>query len=118
MKNPVIVVTMIMTVGRQKMSKKGKPPMSLKRQRRLYAAHQAVASRLAADEFFGRLEMSTVWVLAAVIIAMEDSHCKVKYENWYKRFAEIYPELIKDPQPYIDKAEAIVGEPIEIHWEE
>ena len=108
----------IMIVGRLKMGKGKKPIMSVKRQRRLYAAHQAVASRFAADEFFDRLEMSTVWVLAAVIIAMEDSHCKVKYENWYKRFAEIYPELIKDPQPYIDKAEAIVGEPIEIHWEE
>ena len=103
--------------GMLKMSKKGKPPMSLKRQRRLYAAHQAVASRFAADEFFSRLEMSTVWVLSAVIIAMEDSHCKVNYEKWYKRFAEVYPELIKDPQPFLDKAAEIVGEPIEIHWE-
>ena len=63
------------------------------------------------------LELSTTFVLAAVVLAMDRAHCKVNYDRWFQYFAEIYPELIKDPVPYIRQAEEIIGGDIEIHFE-
>lgn len=79
---------------------------------RVYQAGDAVAAR----RFDERLELSTTYVLAGVVLAMEQAHCKVNYDKWFSRFAEIYPELIKDPVPYIKQAEEIIGGDIEIHW--
>ena len=62
------------------------------------------------------LELSTTFTLAAVILAMDQAHCKVNYDKWFNNFAVIYPELLQDPLPYIQKAEAIIGGEIEIHW--
>lgn len=89
----------------------------MNRKQRLYAAHQQVASRFAAEEFNRRLEISTTWTLAGVILAMDAAHCKVNYDKWFDKFAEIYPELIKDPEPYVKQAEQIADADIEIHWE-
>ena len=89
----------------------------MNRKQRIYAAHQAIASRFAAEEFNRRLEISTTWVLAGMILAMDQAHCKVNYEKWFGRFAEIYPEILKDPEPYVRQAEKIADADIEIHWE-
>ena len=64
------------------------------------------------------LELSTTFTLAAVVLAMDKAHAKVNHEKWFNAFAEIYPELLKDPLPYIKKAEDIAGMDIEIHWTE
>ena len=66
------------------------------------------------------LELSTTFVLAAVILAMDKAHCKVNYDKWFGNFAEIYPQLLQaeSPIPYIKKAEEIAGAEIEIHWTE
>ena len=62
------------------------------------------------------LELSTTFTLAAVVLAMDKAHVKVNYDKWFAYFAEIYPELIKDPVPCIKQAEEIIGGDIEIHW--
>lgn len=64
------------------------------------------------------LELSTTFVLAAVVLAMDKAHCKVNWDKWFSNFAKIYPELLQsdDPVSYIKRAEDIVGAEIEIHW--
>lgn len=66
------------------------------------------------------LELSTTFVLAAVVLAMDKAHCKVNWDKWFNNFAEIYPQLLQaeSPIPYIRKAEEIAGAEIEIHWTE
>lgn len=88
------------------------PKMNLKRINRVYEVADAIASR----KFNDRLEMSTTYTLAAMILAMDKAHCKINYEKWFDLFAEIYPELIKDPVPYIQEASRIVDADIEIHF--
>lgn len=65
------------------------------------------------------LEMSTTFVLAAVVLAMDRAHCKVNWDKWFQYFTEIYPELIHSEQPmdYVHKAGDIIGGDIEIYWE-
>ena len=65
------------------------------------------------------LELSTTFVLAAVVLAMDRAHCKVNWDKWFNYFAEIYPELLQadSPIPYIRQAEEIIGGEIEIHFE-
>ena len=74
--------------------------------------------RMAVEATNRNLEMSTTFVLAGVILAMDKAHCKVNYDKWFQYFAEIYPELLQsdDPVWYIKRAEDIVGAEIEIHW--
>lgn len=66
------------------------------------------------------LEMSTTFVLAAVVLAMDRAHCKVNWDKWFQYFTEIYPELIHSEQPmdYVHKAGDIIGGDIEIYWTE
>ena len=66
------------------------------------------------------LELSTTFVLAAVVLAMDKAHCKVNWDKWFNNFAEIYPQLLQaeSPIPYIRQAEEIAGAEIEIHWTE
>ena len=66
------------------------------------------------------LELSTTFVLAAVVLAMDKAHCKVNWDKWFNNFAEIYPQLLQaeSPIPCIRQAEEIVGAEIEIHWTE
>lgn len=65
------------------------------------------------------LEMSTTFVLAAVVLAMDRAHCKVNWDKWFQYFTEIYPELIHSNQPmdYVHKAGEVIGGDIEIYWE-
>ena len=65
------------------------------------------------------LEMSTTFVLAAVVLAMDRAHCKVNWDKWFQYFTEIYPELIHSEQPmdYVHKAGEVIGGDIEIYWE-
>ncbi len=91
---------------------KTKLKIAPKRLNRVYAAADMVAAR----KFNDRLEMSTTYTLAAMIIAMDRAHCKVNYEKWFDLFCEIYPELIKDPMPYIKQAGEIVDADIEVHF--
>ena len=76
--------------------------------------------RMAAHASNTNLELSTTFVLAAVILAMDKAHCKGNYDKWFGNFAEIYPQLLQaeSPIPYIRQAEEIVGAEIEIHWTE
>ena len=78
----------------------------------------AVAERMASVAFNQKLEMSTTYTLAAMILAMDKAHVKVNYDKWFQYFAEIYPERLQSDNPvsYIKKAEDIVGAEIEIHW--
>lgn len=84
------------------------------RKQRMIAAYRSIASKA----FDAQLEYSTTYVLAALVLAMDKAHAKVNHEKWFNAFAEIYPELLKDPLPYIKKAEDIAGMDIEIHWTE
>ena len=86
----------------------------MNRKQRMMAAYRAIASK-AVDV---QLEYSTTWVIAAMVLAMDKAHAKVNHERWFQAFAEIYPELLKDPQTYVKKAEEIAGMEIEIHWTE
>lgn len=86
----------------------------MNRKQRMIAAYRAIASK-AVD---AKLEYSTTYVLAALVIAMDKAHAKVNHDKWFQAFAEIYPELLKDPMPYIKRAEEIAGMDIEIHWTE
>lgn len=76
--------------------------------------------RMAVEATNRNLELSTTFVLAAVVLAMDKAHCKVNWDKWFKNFAEIYPQLLQaeSPIPYIRQAEDIVGAEIEIHWTE
>lgn len=75
--------------------------------------------RMAVEATNRNLELSTTFVLAAVVLAMDEAHCKVNYDKWFDNFARIYPLLLQaeSPIPYIKKAEEIIGGEIEIHWE-
>ena len=75
--------------------------------------------RMAAHASNTNLEWSTTFTLAAVILAMDEAHCKVNYDKWFNNFARIYPQLLQaeSPIPYIRQAEEIIGGEIEIHWE-
>lgn len=77
-----------------------------------------VFKRMAIEATNKNLELSTTFVLAAVVLAMDESHCKVNYDKWFSKFAEIYPALLQaeSPIPYIRKAEEVIGGEIEIHW--
>lgn len=86
----------------------------MNRKQRMIAAYRSIASK-ALD---AQLEYSTTWVLAALVLAMDKAHAKVNHEKWFQAFAEIYPELLKDPIPYVKKAEEIAGMDIEIHFTE
>ena len=86
----------------------------MNRKQRMMAAYRAIDSK-AVD---AQLEYSTTWVIAAMVLAMDKAHAKVNHERWFQAFAEIYPELLKDPQTYVKKAEEIAGMEIEIHWTE
>ena len=76
--------------------------------------------RMAVEATNRNLELSTTFVLAAVVLAMDKAHCKVNWDKWFNNFAEIYPQLLQaeSPIPYIRKAEEIAGAEIEIHWTE
>lgn len=76
--------------------------------------------RMAVEATNRNLELSTTFVLAAVVLAMDKAHCKVNWDKWFNNFAEIYPQLLQaeSPIPYIRQAEEIVGAEIEIHWTE
>lgn len=86
-----------------------------KRVNRVYT----VAEMIAKKEFNRRLEMSTTWTLAAMILAMDKAHCKVNYEKWFEYFRDIYSELIASdtPSAYVMQAGEIVDADIEIHFE-
>lgn len=86
-----------------------------KRVNRVYT----VAEMIAKKEFNRRLEMSTTWTLAAMIIAMDKTHCKVNYDKWFDAFKAIYSELIasSNPSEYVQEAGHIVDADIEIHFE-
>lgn len=84
-----------------------------KRQNRLLDA----VNRAASHEFDRRLELSTTYCLAAMVLAMDKAHCKVNIDKWFDAFAEIYPAVIADPKPLIKQAEEVAGMDIEIHWE-
>lgn len=86
----------------------------MNRKQRMISAYRAIASKA----FDAKLEYSTTYVLAALVIAMDKAHAKVNHEKWFKAFAEVYPELLKDPLPYVKQAEEIAGMDIEIHWTE
>lgn len=86
----------------------------MNRKQRMIAAHRAIAEKA----FEAKLEYSTTFSVAAMILAMDKAHAKVNYEKWFQAFAEIYPEVLKDPVPNIKKAEDIAGAEIEIHWTE
>ena len=86
----------------------------MNRKQRMIAAYRAIASKA----FDANLEYSTTYVLAALVIAMDKAHAKVNHDKWFQAFAEIYPELQKDPLPYIKRAEEIAGMDIDIHWTE
>lgn len=92
---------------------KSKPKFSQKRFNRVYAA----ADMIAQMQFNRRLEMSTTWTLAAMIIAMDKAHCKINYDKWFDLFAEIYPNVVNNPDPYVKQAGEIVDADIEIHFE-
>lgn len=74
---------------------------------------------LSHKKFESKLRYSTTFVLAAVVLAMDKSHCKVNWDRWFKYFVEIYPELLNgdDPTPFIKKAEDIIGGGIEIEFD-
>ena len=76
--------------------------------------------RMAVEATNRNLELSTTFVLSAVVLAMDKAHCKVNWDKWFNNFAEIYPQLLQaeSPIPYIRQAEDIVGAEIEIHWTE
>ena len=76
--------------------------------------------RMAVEATNRNLELSTTFVLSAVVLAMDKAHCKVNWDKWFNNFAEIYPQLLQaeSPIPYIRQAEEIVGAEIEIHWTE
>ena len=76
--------------------------------------------RMAVEATNRNLELSTTFVLAAIVLAMDKAHCKVNWDKWFNNFAEIYPQLLQaeSPIPYIRQAEDIVGAEIEIHWTE
>lgn len=76
--------------------------------------------RMAVEATNRNLELSTTFVLSAVVLAMDKAHCKVNWDKWFANFAEIYPQLLQaeSPIPYIRKAEEIIGGEIEIHWTE
>lgn len=85
----------------------------MNRKQRQIAAYRMMAERAMSEH----LEISTTFVLAAVILAMDRAHCKVNYDKWFRYFAEIYPELLNDPVPHVKEAEKIIDADIEIHWE-
>lgn len=85
----------------------------MNRKQRLMHAYRMIASK-AVD---AHMEYKIVFVLSAVIIAMKESGCKVKYENFLKKFAEIYPQVLKEPDKMMRTAEDIAGMELEIHWE-
>lgn len=84
----------------------------MNRKQRMIAAYRAIASKA----FDAQLEYSTTFVVAAMVIAMDKAHAKVNYDKWFQAFAETYPEVLKDPEPYLKQAEEIAGMDIEIHW--
>lgn len=84
----------------------------MNRKQRMIESYRAIASKA----FDAQLELSTTFVVAAMILAMDAAHCKVNWDKWFSKFAEIYPTVLKNPQPYIKKAEEIAGGDIEIQW--
>lgn len=84
----------------------------MNRKQRFMEACSAAASRA----FNEKLELSTTFTVAAVILAMDSAHCKVNYDKWFSNFAEIYPQVLEDPKGMIKKAEEIIGGEIEFHW--
>ena len=86
-----------------------------KRVNRVYT----VAEMIAKKEFNRRLELSTTWVLASVVLAMDRAHCKVNWEKWFDYFKDIYSELIssENPTAFVQQAGEIVDADIEIHFE-
>lgn len=84
----------------------------MNRKQRLFAAYEAMANQA----FNAKLELSTTFTVAAVILAMDEAHCKVNYDKWFGKFAEIYPEVLKNPNEMIKKAEEVIGGEIEFHW--
>ena len=73
-----------------------------------------VARQIASQEFNRKLEISTTYCVAAMIIAMDKAHAKVNYDKWFESFAEIYPEVCSEPHAYIRQAEEIAGVEIDI----
>lgn len=86
----------------------------MNRKQRMITAYR----QLAVKELDAHMEYSTIFVLAACILAMEKLHAKVNYDKWFKYFAEMYPEVLHDPDPMIKKAQDIAGGDLEIHWTE
>lgn len=86
-----------------------------KRVNRVYT----VAEMIAKKEFNKRLELSTTWVLASMILALDKAHAKINYEKWFEIFKAIYSDLIASDNPteYVQQAGEIVDADIEIHFE-
>ena len=93
---------------------KKRPMIKHKRVNRVFTAADAIAQR----RFDDRLEMSTTFTLAAMILAMDKAHCKINYDKWFDLFKDIYPEVLADPDPHIKQAGEIVDADIEIHFTE
>ena len=86
----------------------------MNRKQRMIAAHRAIAQKA----FDAKLEYSTTFTFAACVLALEKAHAKVKWDTFFRNFAETYPEVLRDPNGMVKQAEEILGGEIEFHWTE
>lgn len=84
----------------------------MNRKQRMIESYRVMASK-AMD---AQLEYSTVFTFAGCVLALEKAHAKLNYDKFFEAFAELYPEVIKDPNNKVKEAEAILGGEIEFHW--
>lgn len=86
----------------------------MNRKQRLMQTYRQLAEK-AVD---AHLEYKTTFILSGVILAMEASGCKVKYEKFLNAFAQTYPLVLQRPDEMMKQAEEIAQMSLEIHWED
>ncbi len=84
----------------------------MNRKQRMMDAVRAMASA----ELNRQLDLATTMTLAACILAINENNPDFDFEPWFESYARIYPELLRDPVPYIRKAEEVAEVDIEIQW--
>ncbi len=72
--------------------------------------------RLAEKAVDAHMEYKMTFIYAASVLALQKAHAKVKWDNYFQYFREIYQEVLDDPAGKVKEAEDILGGEVTFQW--
>lgn len=84
----------------------------MNRKQKLMQAYRKLAEK-AVD---AHMEYKTTFIYTASVLALKKAHAKVNWDNYFRYFEQIYPEVLDKPDEKIKEAEDILGGEVEFQW--